>query len=143
MNYSTAVFLINDKVRAIACSYDQQPLPPGVKPPVTIFKSFDTTLKAGDYVVIPTGTRHGKTVVKVEEVDVEFDIETNTQMAWIISKVDETAYEQTLAQEQEAIKVIQSAEKTKKRTALRDAVLADSEAKLAVLSISAIGHTSE
>lgn len=136
MNYSTAVFLINDKVRAIHCQYQPQE-----NAERKLYKTFDTSIKAGDFVVVPTGTRHGMTVVKVAAVDVEFDIETSTKVDWIISRLDLQPHNQTLAQEQAAISTIQSAEKNRKREELRKSVLADAAGALNNLPIAAIGHS--
>lgn len=105
MNYSTAVFLINDRVRAVQGTYEA-----GDTAPKTMFKTFDRALKVGDFALVPTNTRHNMTVVKITDVDVEFDIETHQQVSWIIGRIDLASYEQMQAQEQEAIKTIQSAE---------------------------------
>lgn len=135
MNYSTAVFLINDKVRAVKGTYEA-----GENAGKTMFKTFSPTLKVGDFTIVPTNTRHNMTVVKITDVDVEFDIETTTNVEWIIGQIDLTAYEQVLGQEQEAVKTIQSAEKNRKRAALREAIFADAETQLNKLPIAAIGH---
>lgn len=135
MNYSTAVFLINDKVRAVKGTYEA-----GENAGKTMFKTFSPTLKVGDFAIVPTNTRHNMTVVKITDVDVEFDIETTTNVEWIIGQIDLTAYEQVLGQEQEAVKTIQSAEKNRKRAALREAIFADAETQLNKLPIAAIGH---
>ncbi len=75
MNYSTAIFLINPKVRAIAAVYE--PDTDNRKAPRTIFKTFDSTIEVGDYILVPTDTRHKMTVNKVVEVDVEPDLESS------------------------------------------------------------------
>jgi hypothetical protein len=135
MNYSTAVFLINDKVRAVQGTYEA-----GETASKTMFKTFNPNLKVGDFAIVPTNTRHNMTVVKITDVDVEFDIETGLKFEWVIGAIDLSAYEQVLAQEQEAVKTIQSAEKTRKRAALREAIFADAETQLNKLPIAAIGH---
>lgn len=126
MNYSLSVFLINDNVRAIACTYEQDaPDRPAGR---TIFKSLDATLKAGDFVVIPTDTRHKLTVVKIVETDVDVDYDSHDQMTWIVGKVDLTDHELVLRQEAEAITSIKSAEKRKKQDELRKALIIDQQA---------------
>lgn len=135
MNYSTAVFLINDKVRAVLATYEA-----GDNAAKTMFKTFNPSLKGGDFAIVPTSTRHNMTVVKITDVDVEFDIETAQKVEWIIGAIDLTAFDQVLGQEQEAIKTIQSAEKNRKRAALREAIFADAETQLNKLPIAAIGH---
>ena len=65
MNYSTVVFLVNKNVRAIKCAYEvnDKGEPCGN---LTIFKSFDHSIKVGDDVVVPTETRVKRTVVRVQ-----------------------------------------------------------------------------
>jgi len=120
MNYTTAVFLINSAVRAVVCTYEAED-----KAPRTMFKTLDKTIRVGDFVVVPTNTRHSMTVCKVVETDVDVDFDNSTCVAWIIGKVDTVAHQTIVAQEADAIAVIKSAEKTKKRNELREAMMAD------------------
>ena len=131
MNYSTAVFLINDKVRAIAVTYEA-----GEAAPRTIFKTFDQSIKKDDYVLVPTDTRHKMTVCKVVDEAVEPDLEAPSKMDWIIGVVDRSDYERVLGQEQAAIDAMKSAEKNRKREELRKSLLADSEGAIKALPIS-------
>jgi predicted Mrr-cat superfamily restriction endonuclease len=133
MNYSTAVFLINKHVRALACTYEQ-----GDNAPRTIFKTLDEAIKAGDFVVVPTDTRHNMTVVKVVEPDVDVDFDSSVQVKWIIGKVDRAAYEQTLAQEAAAIQEIKRAELRKKREDLAGSLLANHLDTIKALPIAAM-----
>lgn len=134
MNYSTAIFLINPKVRAIAAIYE--PDTDSRKAPRTIFKTFDQTLSVGDYILVPTDTRHKMTVNKVVEVDLDPDLESHSQMSWVIGVVDRVAYEDVLAQEARAIDLMKAAEKTHAREELRKKMLAHvDETKLAALQI--------
>lgn len=137
MNYSTAIFLINNKARAIVVAYEPEPEPGTAwfepkkaktscgKPNRTTFKTLDAAIKKGDYVVIPTNTRHNMTVCKVMETDVDIDFEDATPMDWIIGVVDRSGYELIKSQEETAITAIRSAEMKKKRDDLRNAILAD------------------
>jgi predicted Mrr-cat superfamily restriction endonuclease len=131
MNYSTAVFLINDSVRAIACTYESAD-----NSPRTIFKTFDQSIKKDDFVLVPTETRHKMTVCKVVEVDVEPDIETTQQMNWIIGPVERDDYERTLEQEKAAIDTMKQAEKNRRRDELRKSLLAHVEGEIKALPIS-------
>lgn len=133
MNYTTAVFLINSDVRAIRCSYEPEKIPD------YIFKSLDKTIQKDDLVVVPTDTRHGMTVVKVTEVDVDPDFDSDIQMKWVVGKVDQATYASILNREAEAITVIKSAERTRKRNELRDSMLADSSEALKALPITLLG----
>lgn len=117
MNYSTSVFLINPKVRAIVCIYE--PDTDTKKSVRTTFKTLDQAIDVNDYVIVPTDTRHKMTVNKVVEVDVEPDLESNANMSWVVGLVDRSAYERVLAEEGRAIKLMKDAEKTHKREELR------------------------
>ena len=133
MNYSTAVFLINKYVRAILATYEAEDTAKR-----TMFKTLDPTIAVGDFVIVPTDTRHKMTVVKVVETDVDVDFDSHTQVGWVVGKVDQSGYNTVLAQERDAINAIKSAELRKKRQDLRDNMLADSLADIKALPISAI-----
>ncbi len=128
MNYSTAVFLINDKVRAVKAQYE-----PGGG--LTIFKTLDQGIKVDDLVVVPTDTRHKMTVVKVLHVDVDVDMDSNVQLAWVVTKLDLSDYDRVLEEEKKAIEVIRSAETRKRRNELRANIFKDQEEKLNDLAL--------
>lgn len=130
MNYTTAVFLINKNVRAVLCNYE-----PDAPDKKVMFKTLDPTIREGDLVIVPTKTRHGMTVSKVVETDVDVDFDNAAPVAWIVAKIDQSGYEATIAQEGDAIAVIKSAEKTKKRNELAAALLVDSKDALKALPI--------
>lgn len=138
MNYSTAVFLINDSVRALLCTYEAED-----NAKKTLFKTFDQSIGVGDYVVVPTDTRHKMTVVKVAEImdPLDVDLESSLPVAWIIGKINLHDYTQILAEEEAAIQKIKSAEKLKRRNELRDAMLADSANQIKALPIASHGDT--
>ena len=127
LNYTKAVFLISDDVRAINVSYEPaQPTShnPDVKPKMYTFKTVDKSIKVGDLVVVPTDTRHKMTVCRVEETDLEVDVEDDSvKLKWIIDKVNTKEHEKTLKLEQDCISQIRSANKAKKREELREALL--------------------
>ena len=130
MNYTTAVFLINKNVRAVLCNYE-----PDAPDKKVMFKTLDPAIREGDLVIVPTKTRHGFTVSKVVETDVDVDFDNQTAIAWLVCKIEQADYEATLAQEGDAITVIKSAEKTKKRNELAAALLVDSKDALKALPI--------
>lgn len=134
MNYSTAVFLINKNLRAILATYEV-----GEGAARTMFKTLDPTIKVGDYVIVPTETRHKMTVCKVTDVDVNVDFDAPTPVAWVIGKVDRDGHETILKQEQHAIEAIKSAEYRKRRENLHAALVADADA-LKALPIYANGQ---
>lgn len=119
MNYSTAVFLINDSVRAVFATYEE-----GENAARTMFKTFDETIKVDDYVVVPTNTRHKMTICKIVEVDIEPDFDSTLAIDWIIGKVNTAAYEGVLKQEGDLIETAKAAEKRKKREAMKESLMA-------------------
>lgn len=133
MNYSTAVFLINPDVRAIRCAYEEDQ--PGKKASTVIYKSFDKSIKPDDFVIVPTTTRHKMTVVKVTEVDIDFDVESREEMGWIIGTVDRADHDHVLAIEAEAVATIKRAELRNKRESLAEKLLADKHGDLKMLEI--------
>lgn len=126
MNYSTAIFLINKAVRAIRVSYDQDGANPGkAAGNLQLFKSFDTTLAVGDYVIVPTDTRWKMTVCRIEEVDVEVDLEAAAQVGWLVGRADRSGYDAVVAEEEHGIAAIKSAERRRKQEELVASLLAD------------------
>lgn len=130
MNYSTAIFLISDKARAIMATYESYD-----DAPRTMFKTLDPKIAVDDYVLVPTTTRHHMTVCKVVEVDVEPDFDAADEVQWIIGTVNTKDFNDLKAQEGDAITKIKSAEKRKKREELRKALIADAEDDLKALPI--------
>lgn len=119
MNYSTAALLMYpDKVRAIKVTYEKDT---ETKKAVSyVYKSFDKDIKVGDYVVVPTSTRHGMTVCKVSEVDIQVDLEdTRLEVKWIVSRVDNHTYEEVLSWETKVLATVREAQAKKKREELR------------------------
>jgi hypothetical protein len=140
MNYTRAIFLINDNVRCALCTYvteEDEKFPKQEQ-----FKTFDHGLKEGDYVVVPTDTRHKMTVVKVVGFlpNLDVDLKSDADMDWIIGKVDRADFASIKSQEEQAVQAIKSAQKKKERDELRAAMLADTAA-LKTLAITGYGDT--
>ena len=133
MNYSTAVFLINKHVRAIIGTYEATD-----NAPRTIFKTLDDGIAVGDFVVVPTDTRHKMTIVKVVETDVDPDFESSTQVQWIVGKVDRADFELHLREEAQAITAIKAAELKKKRADLAKSMFDANYEELKALPIAAL-----
>jgi hypothetical protein len=135
MNYSTAVFLINDSCRGIEGIYE--PDTEHKKQPRRTFKTFDKSVKVGDLIIVPSGTRHKFTTFKVTKVDVEVDPATNEKIDWVVGVVDGSTYDRLVADENEAIARIKAAEKTYQREELKKKMFAHmSDAERSALSIS-------
>lgn len=137
MNNTRAIFLINDNVRAWLCSYEDEGEKPIDKQTLTMFKTFDQTLKEKDYVVVPTDTRHKMTVVRLEKLvdSLDVDIKDPKNLDWIIGRVEKADYNYIKAQEEKALQVIKSAQKRKEREELRKAIEADCGVDLKLLSV--------
>lgn len=119
-NPSTAVFLINDNVRAIMATYED-----GDNAPRTMFKTLDPTIDEDDIVIVPSTTRHKFTTCKVVEVDVDVDFSSPVQVQWIVGKVDLRDHQEILRMEKEALRTIRSAEIRREKEKLKEALLAD------------------
>lgn len=125
MHNSRKIFVANENVNGLLAIYDHEPAdkPGSVKR--TFFKTLDHTIKPGDYLVVPSDTRHNMTTVKVVEIDVECDLASLTPVNWVIGKIDRRAYEELVSREGEMLNVIRSAEKKKMREELKATVFAD------------------
>ena len=131
MNYSTAIFLINQHARAVKAVYEDGH-------PAETFKTLDPTIKVNDFVIVQTTTRHNMTVCKITEVDVDIDFDSSKQISWVIDKIERFTYERLFEQEAQAIQAIKSAELRKKREDLKNALLADSMDKIKALPIASM-----
>lgn len=125
MNYSTAILLVRKDIRAVEVSYEVDKDGNGVRP-FTTYKTPDKSIKAGDYVVIPTDTRHNMTVARIETVDVDVDFDSPVQMKWLVGPaIDTESYTALLAAEADAVVAIRSAETRRKREELAAKLIAD------------------
>ena len=129
MNNSTIVLLINDSARAVKATYEDGHSP-------ALFKTLDQTIAVDDLIVVETSTRHGMTVVKVTEVDIDVDFDSAADVKWVVHKIDASAYKSILEQEKEAIAAVHSAERRRKKEQLRDSLFADHQERLKALAIS-------
>ncbi len=138
---SRLIFLVNDLARAIKVAYDNDrsggDYDAQIKTNNTYtFKTLDQNIKVGDFVVVPTGTRHGLTVCKVAEVDVDVDLNATTPpLKWIVDVVDMQQHSQLLDMEAKMQSVVSKAEKRKQRDELRDALIKDANGELKALPI--------
>lgn len=113
MNYSTAIFLVNDQVRGILCSFEED----GRN---YLYKTFDTEIKEGDFVAVPRNKQGWDiAVVRVEEVDVDPDFDSSHEYKWVIGVIDQADFEQITKTEDDAIEVIKKSEKLKRRKEMK------------------------
>jgi len=138
MNNSIAVFLINDQVRAVHAVYEPD-VPNAKSAPRVTFKTLDRTIQKGDYVIVPTDSRHHMCIFQVTDVDVDIDFDSSQEVRWIIGRVDESPFKETVRKENEAISMIKSAEKRKKREEMQKALIID-QAAIKTLAISSAGE---
>jgi len=126
LNNSLAVFLMNPAVRGVLVTYEPDVMSGNTvarRADRVFYKTFDASIKPGDFVVVPTDSRWNLTVCKVEEVDVEADFDNMKSVEWIVGKVDRADYEDLKAQEASAIETIKAAEKTRKKKELAEKLL--------------------
>jgi hypothetical protein len=137
MNLSSAVFLIDDRVRAISVIYEPKPKSGHSMPPNSYtFKSLDKDIKEGDYVIIPSESRHMMAVAQVHEVDVEIDFtDTHIDYKWIMARIDLTAHAKVAELEQIAFDTIKKAERKKAKDELKASIEAFQDESLQVTAL--------
>lgn len=131
MERSREIFLINDQVKALKGEYE----PDGTR---SLLKTFDHTIKVGDYLVVQSDTRHKITTVKVTDIDVDFDMHGTKPMQWVISKVDLNIYTQMLEDESAAIRKLADLRMRREREQLRKTMLGDYASEIDGLAIAQI-----
>lgn len=120
MNLTVAIFLVNKDVRPVRVSYDPDNLKHNN--PDAYFKTLDPSVKVGDMVVVPTSTRHGFTVCKVEDIDFNVNFDSTTEYKWIAGRVDKEAFDRIKTQEATVTQRIGKAEENRKRKELSEAL---------------------
>lgn len=113
MNYSTAILILKPECRCVKVIYE----PDGErsKAPREFFKTFDKSIKVGQFVVVPSSTRHNLTTCKVVEVDVDDWLEVTKEIGWIIGSIDLADSEKIKTWEAAAIQELKDSEKRKLR----------------------------
>lgn len=120
MNLTAAIMLVNSSVRPLRVEYD--PDYAYKNNPNKLFKTLDPSIAVGDYVIVPTSTRHGMTVCKVSEVDFSVNFDSPVDYAWVYGKVDKDAVDALLSQEAQVISRIAKAEENRKRKELAESM---------------------
>jgi hypothetical protein len=135
MDSSKIVFLINDQVRLIKVNYEPNDKPAPGEVRSYQFKTLDQTIRVDDLVIVETGTRHGLTVCKVTEVDLDVDFNDGISLKWAFARVDTEEIDRIRASEAEAITAAKRAELKKQRAALRETIFKEHEDMLTGLSM--------
>lgn len=142
-NYSTLIFLINPKTRALKAVYEPDSdgkSDPDTKSKREIFKTFDPSIVVGDYLVVPSDTRLKFTTVRVVEVDVQVELDTTANVRWVVGKIDTAPFDELKRGEDQAINRVKSAKANAAREQLRKELLADVDtAALGTLQIASMG----
>ena len=133
MNSSKIVFIINESTRLIRCAYDASSS--HEVPKTYLFKTINQSIKVDDLVVVETNTRHGYTIVKVTEVDVDVDFDDTVELKWAFNPINLNAIVELKQAEQAAIDKVRAIELKKKREALRQAMFADNEETMGQLKL--------
>lgn len=145
MNYTRAIFIANEAVRAVKVNYDPKfnefdaPSSSGGRDMADThnkwFKSLDPDLKVGDLVIVPTNTRHGGAVCKVLEIAEHVDLDSKFDMDWIKAKYSDEPYDNLIKQEKFIIDKLQANERKKRNAKLRAEVFADDEKEILALPL--------
>lgn len=136
MNYSAAIFLVSDKVRAVKVQYQSEENAKRYQESMGYtFKTMDPNVKKGDIVTIPTTTRHHFTCAKVIETDVLIDDNASFEYKWIVGVVDVASYEAILDMETKIVEKVRAVQVQKQRRELRAGLddLAGAEELLALV----------
>ena len=126
VNKNTAIFIVDDRVRGIEASYEND----GKS---EMFKAMDPSIQVGDFVTIPTSTRHHMTVVKVTAVDVDPPMDHSTGIPWIIGTVDTKDFSALVEEEERIVGDVMRRQRLRERQKARREFLGEDDAVLQVV----------
>lgn len=133
MNKTTAIFLVRKDVRCISVSYDKTTdSRTGKVVPIDTksFKTVDQTIQPKDFVLIPTDSRWGFTVGRVEAVDLHVDFDSNEQMRWVVSKIDTKTFNTMLEAEAKMMDTVADADRKHREMELKSKLFANVDPSL-------------
>ncbi len=113
MHDSRTVFLLDDNVKCVSGKYEV-----GHSASTEEFKTAIEGIEVGDYVVVPTNTRQKMTVVRIDEIDIEPDLESDIKMDWVMCKVPKAEYDITMASEKTFVDRTRAAARIRKKKQL-------------------------
>jgi len=119
MNYSTAIFLINDDVLALYVRYEV-----GDRSQKYMVKTFDKDIQVGDYVIVPSSGPNGHLAIAVVcDVDIDVDFDSMSIVPWVVQKIDLAPFNETVQQENAAIAAIREARFQERREELASTLM--------------------
>lgn len=116
MHSSRTIFLANPAVIAVRAYYDY----PNKS---EILKTLSTDIKKDMLVTAESGGKHGHSVLKVLEVGVQIDYDSDEPVRWITGVVDEAKYKDLLSKEAKLVDLANAA----KADRLRKDVFGDAD----------------
>lgn len=119
MHSSRKVFVLNKDILCVKTTYDAHEGADQKE-----YKTFDTTLEVGGLVLVPTGTRHKFTVVKIAAIKVKPDWESDKPIEWIVGKVDTSHFENVQAQETRILETVNEAERAQRAKEIKETMFA-------------------
>lgn len=122
MNPSLYSFLAEPSCRAVKVEYDPDSKLNNNYNICRLYKTLDPTISVDNLVVVPTETRHGFTVCKVVEVDLQVNYNGNDEYRWVLGKVDKAAYDALLDQDKAVKSKIGKIEENKIKRELMEAM---------------------
>lgn len=146
---SVMIFIANDLVKGIKVQYEPtdgltfseraKNMPLAANPVVRtnnnqFCKTMIQDLVVGDYVVVQTSERHGLSVCRVTEIDVEVDLGDRTPVMWAFGRVDTTNCIGIINEENLMLERIASAEKRREKEKLRSAMMKDNPEMFAAIA---------
>lgn len=131
-NYSAIAALLSDDVVGYGCSFTALTKTGKATSKVYVFKGLRDSYEAEDCVVVPGASDYA--VAYIVEANLELDFDSTLVYKWVIDKVDFTAYDDIIEQEESAIDKIKSAKKRKGREEIKEALLADVADDIPVLT---------
>lgn len=129
MNKSTVLFLVNDSLKAVEVAYDESG-----QNKKTIKKTFRDDLKVGDYVLAETNTRWNAAVCKITRINVQIDFESAEPVGWVFATVDMNQLDSLRKLEEEALLIIEEADRRKRKAEMRKTVMENCGNELAALT---------
>lgn len=122
MNYSTAVLLVSEQVKAIGVKFGTSG--GSLSGKEYVYKTTED-VELGDLVLVQTDDNiYSYKVVEVTNLDPEVPFEGDRKIKWIVQKVDLTLRETNEEREAEVVEKVMQANKKSKREQLRDMLMA-------------------